>query len=106
MQGEVTQACPLTETELQGAELENSLEVTKLRAGGNPVSRHVGFPPQERDLEEGSVGENCSLSAIQIHTSETLFSNRNKRTKCIHDTTCVNLEDMLSERKQTQKITY
>ena len=94
MQGELTQVCPLMETELEGAELENSPEVKKLGAGGSPVSRQVGFPSQERDLEEGSVGENGSLSAIQIHTSETLFSNRNKRTKCIHDTTCLNLEDM------------
>ena len=52
----MTRLCPLMETELEEVELENSPELKKLGAGGSPVRRHVGFPPQERDLEEGTVG--------------------------------------------------
>lgn len=66
------------------------------------MSSSVGLALQERDLEEGAMGRSCSLSPIQIHTSETLFSI--KVTKYIHNTAGMKLKDiMLSERNQTQK---
>ena len=93
VQGEMAQICPPTKTELEEAYSE---------LGGSPVSTNVGLPLQERDLEEGAMGRSCSLSPIQIHTSETLFGI--EVTKYIHNATGMNLKDiMLSERNQTQK---